>query len=177
MLVRLGSREQENGKLGNKGKFLLLMKQNGFNVPDGFVLDSDTYDETVKGEPEKVITKTLEGLNKDNLKETVAKLQALFDGIKLPAKTSEEIKDLVKADKLYAVRSSGTKEDLDEFSFAGQYQTFLNTKPEDVEARVIDCYKSMFSEIILSYLVNRKIDTSELKMSVVVQEMVQSDKS
>ena len=44
MLVRLGSREQENGKLGNKGKFLLLMKQNGFNVPDGFVLDSDTYD-------------------------------------------------------------------------------------------------------------------------------------
>ena len=50
------------------------MKQNGFNVPDGFVLDSDTYDETVKGEPEKVITKTLEGLNKDNLKETVAKL-------------------------------------------------------------------------------------------------------
>ena len=177
MLVRLGSREQENGKLGNKGKFLLLMKQNGFNVPDGFVLDSDTYDETVKGEPEKVITKTLDGLNKDNLKETVAKLQALFDGIKLPAKTSDEIKDLVKADKLYAVRSSGTKEDLDEFSFAGQYQTFLNTKPEDVEARVIDCYKSMFSEIILSYLVNRKIDTSELKMSVVVQEMVQSDKS
>ena len=83
MLVRLSDAGKENGKLGNKGKFLLLMKQNGFNVPEGFVLDSDTYDETVKGEPEKVITNTLEGLNKDNLKETVAKLQALFDGIKL----------------------------------------------------------------------------------------------
>ena len=66
MLVRLSDAGKENGKLGNKGKFLLLMKQNGFNVPDGFVLDSDTYDETVKGEPEKVITNTLEGLNKDN---------------------------------------------------------------------------------------------------------------
>ena len=177
MLVRLGSREQENGKLGNKGKFLLLMKQNGFNVPDGFVLDSDTYDETVRGKAEEIISQALENLNKDNIKETSNGLNELFDKIKLPEKTADEIKSIVRSDKLYAVRSSGTKEDLDEFSFAGQYQTFLNTKPEDVEARVIDCYKSMFSEIILSYLVNRKIDTSELKMSVVVQEMVASDKS
>lgn len=177
MLVRLGSREQENGKLGNKGKFLLLMKQNGFNVPDGFILDSDTYDETVRGKAEEIISQALENLNKDNIKETSNGLNELFDKIKLPEKTADEIKSIVRSDKLYAVRSSGTKEDLDEFSFAGQYQTFLNTKPEDVEARVIDCYKSMFSEIILSYLVNRKIDTSELKMSVVVQEMVASDKS
>ena len=177
MLVRLGSREQENGKLGNKGKFLLLMKQNGFNVPDGFVLDSDTYDETVRGKAEEIISQTLENLNKDNIKETSIGLNELFNKIRLPEKTADEIKSIVRSDKLYAVRSSGTKEDLDEFSFAGQYQTFLNTKPEDVEARVIDCYKSMFSEIILSYLVNRKIDTSELKMSVVVQEMVASDKS
>lgn len=177
MLVRLSSREQENGKLGNKGKFLLLMKQNGFNVPDGFVLDSDTYDETVRGKAGEIISQALENLNKDNIKETSNGLNELFNKIKLPEKTADEIKSIVRSDKLYAVRSSGTKEDLDEFSFAGQYQTFLNTKPEDVEARVIDCYKSMFSEIILSYLVNRKIDTSELKMSVVVQEMVASDKS
>ena len=177
MLVRLGGTEKENGKLGNKGKFLLLMKQEGFNVPDGFVLDSDTYDETVKGEPEKIINEAVSKLNKDNVKQTSEGLNDLFGKIKLPGNISSEIKSLLKADKLYAVRSSGTKEDLDEFSFAGQYQTFLNTKPEDVEERVIDCYKSMFSEIILSYLVNRKIDTNDLKMSVVVQEMVQSDKS
>ena len=177
MLVRLGGTEKENGKLGNKGKFLLLMKQEGFNVPDGFVLDSDTYDETVKGEPEKIINEAVSKLNKDNVKQTSEGLNDLFGKIKLPGNISSEIKSLLKADKLYAVRSSGTKEDLDEFSFAGQYQTFLNTKPEDVEERVIDCYKSMFSEIILSYLVNRKIDTNDLKMSVIVQEMVQSDKS
>ena len=177
MLVRLDSKNQENGKLGNKGKFLLLMKQEGLNVPGGFVLDSDTYDETVKGDLEAVISKSLENLNSDNIRETSNKLCACLDSASLPKDTIEEIKSIVKEDKLYAVRSSGTKEDLDEFSFAGQYQTFLNTKPEDVEDRVIDCYKSMFSEIILSYLVNRKIDLSDLKMSVVVQEMVASDKS
>ena len=177
MLVRLSSREQENGKLGNKGKFLLLMKQNGFKVPDGFVLDSDTYDETVRGKAEEIIFQALENLNKDNIKETSNGLNELFNKIKLPERTADEIKSIVRSGKLYAVRSSGTKEDLEEFSFAGQYQTFLNTKPEDVEARVIDCYRSMFSEIILSYLVNRKIDLKDLKMSVVVQEMVASDKS
>ena len=177
MLIRLDSKEQENGKLGNKGKFLLLMKQSGFNVPNGFVLDSDTYDETVKGFAEDIISKALENLNKDNIKETANGLNDLFDKITLPEKTAEEIKAIVKSDKLYAVRSSGTKEDLDEFSFAGQYKTFLNTEPKDIESRVIDCYRSMFSEIILSYLVNRKIDLTDLKMSVVVQEMVQSDKS
>ena len=94
MLVRLGSREQENGKLGNKGKFLLLMKQkqNGFNVPDGFVLDSDTYDETVKGEPEKAITNTLEGLNKDNLKETRADLKRTAEKLEKAHPDSESIK-------------------------------------------------------------------------------------
>ena len=177
MLIRLDSNEKDNGKLGNKGRFLLLMKQNGFNVPGGFVLDSGTYDETVEGVPGKIISEAISKLNKDNVAETSAGLYELFGKISLPSKVSEEIKAALDPDKLYAVRSSGTKEDLDEFSFAGQYQTFLNTKPEDVEARVIDCYRSMFSEIILSYLVNRNIDTADLKMSVVVQEMVASDKS
>ena len=175
MITRLNSKENDNGKLGNKGKFLLLMKQNGFNVPDGFVLDSDTYDETVKGPVQAQIDEALSALTSDNIMETGEKLKKLFDEVKLPQDVSLQIKDLVKADRLYAVRSSGTKEDLDEFSFAGQYKSFLNTKPEDVEAKVIECYRSMFGETILSYLVNRSIDTAELKMAVVVQEMVPSE--
>lgn len=165
----------DNGKLGNKGKFLLLMKQNGFNVPDGFVLDSDTYDETVQGSVKEQIDAALSELNAGNIKQTGEKLKKLFDEVKLPENVSHKLRNLVKEDRLYAVRSSGTKEDLDEFSFAGQYQSFLNTRPEDVEAKVIECYRSMFGETILSYLVNRSIDTSELKMAVVVQEMVPSE--
>ena len=178
MIVRLDSREEGNEKLGNKGKFLLLMKSKGFNVPNGFVLDSDTYDDTVKanGTDEK-IREALKGLTKENVRETSEKISKLFDGLKLPSLIEKEISEQADSGKLYAVRSSGTKEDLDEFSFAGQYQTFLNTSYEDIEEKVIECYKSMFSEIILSYLINRTIDLSDLKMSVVVQEMVDSDLS
>ena len=178
MIVRLDSREEGNEKLGNKGKFLLLMKSKGFNVPNGFVLDSDTYDDTVKanGTDEK-IREALKGLTKENVRETSEKISKLFDGLKLPSFIEKEISETASSDKLYAVRSSGTKEDLDEFSFAGQYQTFLNTSYDNIEEKVIECYKSMFSEIILSYLINRTIDLSDLKMSVVVQEMVDSDLS
>ena len=178
MIVRLDSREEGNEKLGNKGKFLLLMKSKGFNVPGGFVLDSDTYDDTVKanGTDEK-INDALKGLTKENVRETSEKISKLFDGLKLPSSIEKEISETASSDKLYAVRSSGTKEDLDEFSFAGQYQTFLNTSYDNIEEKVIECYKSMFSEIILSYLINRTIDLSDLKMSVVVQEMVDSDLS
>ena len=48
MIIRLAGNDITSEKLGNKGRNLILMKQNGFNVPDGFVLDSDIYDETMK---------------------------------------------------------------------------------------------------------------------------------
>ena len=177
MLVRLDSGNVNSDKLGNKGKFLGLMRQKGFNVPAGFVLDSDTYDETVSGTAGEVIRNTLSCLNKDNVSDTEILLKEHFADMRLPESVREELKRNLSSDKLYAVRSSGTKEDLAEFSFAGQYQTFLNTKPSDVESKVIECYRSMFGKTILSYLVNRNIDPSDLKMAVVVQEMVASDMS
>ena len=178
MIVKAESNREYFDKLGNKGKFLLIMKNEGFNVPKAYVLDSDTYDDTVRsGGIESKIQEALNILNKDNVRETSEKIGELFNTLKLPEAISKEICDLVDKDKLYAVRSSGTKEDLDEFSFAGQYQTFLNTPASEIEDKVILCYKSMFSEIILSYLINKTIDLSELKMSVVIQEMVDSEKS
>ena len=178
MIVKAESNREYFDKLGNKGKFLLIMKNEGFNVPEAIVLDSDTYDDTVRGGGiESKIQEALNTLNKDNVRETSEKIGELFNTLKLPEAISKEICDLVDKDKLYAVRSSGTKEDLDEFSFAGQYQTFLNTPASEIEDKVILCYKSMFSEIILSYLINKTIDLSELKMSVVIQEMVDSEKS
>ena len=177
MLVSLSS-GVSSGKLGNKGESLLQMKNAGFNVPSGFVLDSEAYDDFISfNKLGRVVDEALKKLNKGNVKEISPSIISALDGTKLPDEIVKDIIDNTDPDKLYAVRSSGTKEDLDKFSFAGQYQTFLNTKQDDIADSVIGCYKSMFSEIILSYLANRKIDLSELKMSVVVQEMVDSDYS
>ncbi|MBR2523479.1 MAG: phosphoenolpyruvate synthase [Clostridiales bacterium] len=165
-------------KLGNKGKFLVDMKNNGFNVPGGFILDSDTYDQFITHNGlASEISSALGQIKPDNIKEVSERICALFDGASFPSDTAKEITELTDTAKLYAVRSSGTKEDLEDFSFAGQYSTFLNTSAADVINRIIDCYKSMFGEVILSYLVNRNIGIDDLKMSVVVQEMVPSELS
>lgn len=177
MLIKFN--EKDNGKIGNKAKFLIEMKSNGFNVPNGIVLDSDTYTEIIKSNKiDNKIDEYISNLNNNNLQDTSKKIIQLFDNVKIEESIKNEIIENIDLNKKYAVRSSGTKEDLDNFSFAGQYETFLNIQGiDDIEKSIISCYKSMFTEILLKYLLNNNIELSNLKMSVIIQEMVESDYS
>ncbi len=165
--------------LGNKGKFLCMMNQAGFAVPDGVILDREEYTRFLtESGIASGLEELLDVLTKENVKEISQQIRALFDGMHLGEDTMRQLRAQIHGSKYYAVRSSGTKEDLEEYSFAGQYQTYLNVKgAEAIEAGIIDCYKSMFSEVSLSYLVNHDIDRKDLAMSVVVQEMVQAEYS
>ena len=173
MIVKLEKESLQEEKLGNKGKFLLQMKKQGFNVPGGFILDSDVYDEVItsNGIADK-IQSDLSELTSENAREISGRITGLFEGALIPEKILEEINMLARDDVFYAVRSSGSKEDLAEYSFAGQYETFLNIKKADLEEKILACYRSMFSEVLLQYVAGRNIDPASMKMSVVVQEMV-----
>ncbi len=177
MLIKFN--EKDNGKIGNKAKFLIEMKSNGFNIPNGIVLDSDTYTQIIKSNKiDNSIENLIKELNKDNVKEISKKILKLFDNVKIEDSIKNEINANIDSCKNYAVRSSGTKEDLENFSFAGQYETFLNISGIDnIEKSIIACYKSMFSEVLLGYLINNNIELDNLKMSVIIQEMVNSDYS
>ena len=164
--------------VGNKAKYLIEMKQAGFNVPDGFVINSETYLEEIKyNNLEKEIENILKKINKENIREMSEELSSLFDSFEFSKETKNVIEKKLKDNQLYAVRSSGIKEDLEKYSFAGQYNTFLNVKKRSVIRKIIECYKSMYSEVILNYLVNNNINLENLKMSVIVQEMVPSEYS
>lgn len=178
MMVEISKSENNYNNIGNKAKFLIQMKSKGFNVPKGIVLDSDIYDEVIKyNDLENNIFKLLNKLNNDNIKDVSLELFNLFNSVSIPKNIMDEVYSKVNSKKLYAVRSSGTKEDLENFSFAGQYETFLNVSVSDLEEKIISCYKSMFSEVILSYLINNNISFEGLKMSVIIQEMVNSEYS
>lgn len=80
--------------------------------------------------------------------------------------------------KYYAVRSSGTKEDMPEFSFAGQYHTSLNARGiDEVIAEVKTCYESVSSDTVQAYLKQNDLSATDLQLAVVIQEMVQPDHS
>ena len=169
---------KELNKVGNKAKFLVEMSNAKFNIPQGIIVDSDTYKEIIDDNNiTKKINNLLSKLTKENTLEISNKINKLFDSITINSNILNEINLLIKNNKLYAVRSSGTKEDLDNYSFAGQYETFLNVPAYEVPKKIIDCYKSMFSDTILSYLLNNNIPFNDLGMTVIIQEMVPSELS
>lgn len=165
-------------KVGNKAKSLIEMKNNSFNVPNGFVIDCETYDEEIRNNKiDKEIEKCLKKLKKDNVSEISKEITSLFDSFEFSNETRKEIEKRLDNNTLYAVRSSGLKEDLEDYSFAGQYKTILNVKKISIIRKIIECYQSMFSEVILSYFINNGISTDYLKICVIVQEMVPSEYS
>lgn len=176
MIVILNKSETNKNGLGNKGKFLLQMLKAGFPVPEGFILDSNVYDEFVdKNGIKNKILSYLKELDKSNTAYISQKIVSLFENASISESVKKEIEKYSQKGILYAVRSSGKMEDTADYSFAGQYDTFLNVKRDDICKRVIDCYKSMFSDVILSYIADNNILVENLGMSVVVQKMVDAD--
>lgn len=78
--------------------------------------------------------------------------------------------------KSYAVRSSGMEEDGTDFSFAGQFETFLHVSFDELEEKIIACWLSSQSERIKTYRLKNKL-TDNLGVAVIIQEMVDAEVS
>ena len=75
-----------------------------------------------------------------------------------------------------AVRSSAVCEDLDNASFAGQQDTYLNVQTDDELIKSVkDCFASLFNSRAISYRKTNNIKFDDVKISVGVQKMVRSD--
>ncbi len=80
-------------------------------------------------------------------------------------------------DKEYAIRSSATKEDGAEFSFAGQFETYLNIKGDkSIYDAVEKCFKSADSENVSAYKKELQTEVG-VEMNVIIQEMVRPEVS
>ena len=164
--------------VGNKAKSLIFLKNEGFNVPDGFVLDCDFYKKTLKSNGiENKVRDLMKSLDENNVGKTSEQICSLLDRIVFDGESRKMIDDLSDDKIRYAVRSSADKEDMEGLSFAGQYESFLNVKKEEIERTIVECYKSMFSPRALAYILSNRIFHEEISMCVIVQKMVDSDLS
>lgn len=78
---------------------------------------------------------------------------------------------------LYAVRSSAVGEDGSGNSFAGQMESYLYVKPEDIKKRIQDVINSANSERIKFYREQNGLSNDNINVGVIVQEMINSDVS
>lgn len=100
------------------------------------------------------------------------------NGINVPkwfAVTSADAEFSVDEEKLYAVRSSAVGEDGSGNSFAGQMESYLYVKPSDIRARIQDVINSANSERIRFYREQNGLSNDNIKVGVIVQEMINSE--
>lgn len=72
----------------------------------------------------------------------------------------------------YAIRSSSNIEDGILNSFAGQFDTYLNVVPKDINKKVQACFNSINNKNVDDYLKKQNIKIKDIKMDVIIQKMV-----
>jgi len=140
--------------IGGKARNLLILDKLGLEVPKWTVIPSSVLTEQLPPDvDEKNIAHYLENLVVPN--NLVEELQAYFGN----------------TNKHFAVRSSCSDEDGIAFSFAGQFDTFLGVKMEDIPTKVKALWQSIASDHVLFYRKKNKLPMN-WEMSVIVQEML-----
>ena len=172
--------------VGGKGRSLARMSCADFDVPGGFLVTTDAYKKFIADSDLK--SKIIE-LAKPELRDgypnfelSSKEINKIIQNAKIDANITDQIKvayqQLDQANLSVAVRSSANAEDLPDFSFAGQQETFLNVSGEDeVVSAVKKCWSSLWTAQAISYRHQNGIDQSSVAMGVVVQVMIPSEVS
>ena len=174
--------------VGGKGASLGEMINIGVPVPGGFEVTAQAFRDFVN---KAGIAKDLfEALNVDVNEETeLHKAEKAAKKLIMDAKVPKDIEQAIKSryeelckregeQVFVAVRSSATAEDLPDASFAGQQDTFLNTRgSEDVFEAVRKCWASLYGARAIFYRVEQGFEHDKVNLSAIVQKMVDSEKS
>ena len=166
-------------ELGGKGYSLAVLMKNGFNVPKGFVINSEAFFEFLKSNNlMETIEKLTDEINENNFQEKSKEIRNLILKGEIPEEIASEIKEaLEKLNVDYvSVRSSAVSGDSLKASFAGLHDTFLNVKaePNSVLENVKKCWASLFNERAIIYRIKKNIPHLE-GMAVIIQEMIPAE--
>lgn len=196
---------KDSGKVaGGKGANLGEIYNLKVPVPPGFVITAQAYDYfiTKSGIKEKIY-EILSGIDyeeTDELNRATERIRNMITNAEMPKEMSDEIiesyemmgddygeiqqglaHDILKnafEPIFVAVRSSATAEDLADASFAGQQDSYLNVKGNhELLINVKKCFASLFTPRATYYRNKKGFQHEKVSLAVVVQKMVNSDKS
>ena len=172
------------GLVGGKGANLGEMTRAGIPVPSGFVVTSDVYfdflDAAGLRDKMKASVATVDVNKGSDLQRVSNEVKEMILDAAMPTDTATAIARAYRQMKglPVAVRSSATAEDLAEASFAGQQSTFLNIQGENNVIRAVqECWASLFEARAIFYRAESGFDHLQVGIAVVVQYMVQSERS
>lgn len=141
-----------NLEIGGKATNLFRLKNLGFQVPNWIVLPYDTLAAS------RILRDTF--AEKEDFSNLAKEVNFRFEkGIR------------------YAVRSSANVEDHGNHSFAGQFDSLLFVEKTDLAKAIKTVFESAQSAHVKTYCKHHDLAFSTIKMSVIVQEMVDAEVS
>lgn len=180
---RLDDPELSIDTVGGKAINLSIMTREGFRVPPAFAITVDAYHSFIEeaGLYDR-IGDELALIDYDDgasVREGADRIRSMIAAEDMPQSIVDEIRGFMAeyGGSYFAVRSSAVAEDLPDASFAGQQDTFLFIKPEDVPRMAVMCWASYWNDRAVKYRHDMGIDHLSTGMAVVVQRMVSSDTS
>ncbi|EMA61954.1 phosphoenolpyruvate synthase [Halorubrum lipolyticum] len=174
------------GTVGGKAASLGELIGAGLPVPPGFTVTAGTYRAFIEeaGIDEELFAAVdVDPEDSAALRAAEETAAELILETPLPDDVREEIVDRYRTmgddgdEAFVAVRSSATAEDLPDSSFAGQQETFLNVREQDLIRRVKECWASLFTQRAIYYRQQRGFPHADVDIAVVVQRMVDAEKS
>ena len=161
---------------GGKGANLGEMASNGMPVPDGGVLCAEAYDLFIERNGIDV-NSVLKSSSTE--KEASEKLKSLILSAEIPNEIKSEVIGFYGSlgeNALVAVRSSATAEDLEDASFAGQHETYLNVRTEKtLLEKIKECYASLWGVRAIHYRNESGYGNGKVSLAVVIQRMIESE--
>lgn len=170
---------------GGKGASLCLMHRNRLPVPEGFIVCADMFSYFMKesGLRERALTliSQIDWSNNSNLISIAKQIRNMIMDTPIPPHLAEPIKGYyagLGSDVPVAVRSSGTAEDLEDASFAGQQDTYLFVIGSDAVVKFVkECWASLYNDRAIFYRHEKGFDELEISIAVVVQRMINAEKA
>ncbi|MEM3801579.1 MAG: pyruvate, water dikinase [Saccharolobus sp.] len=166
------------GIAGGKGANLGELVSIGIRVPPGFIITSKAFKYFL--EYNNLFDKIRDILlTYTNYEEASEKIKQLIKTAKIPEdlsqkilKSYDELSKKIGKEPLVAVRSSATAEDIEQASFAGQQDTYLNVSRSELLDKVKEVWASLYNARAIEYRKSKNIDQLSVLMAVVVQKMV-----
>jgi pyruvate,water dikinase len=175
------------GKNASLGEMFQELAPLGVRIPDGFAVTAQAYRDALDAAdawPE--LHRLLDRLDKrdtDALARAGQRAREIVYAAPMPAAVERQVRQAWRdlrarlgPDLSVAVRSSATAEDLPTASFAGQHDTYLNIRGEEMLLDAVKrCQASLFTDRAISYRTDQGFDHFKVYLSVAVMQMVRSD--
>ncbi len=173
--------KQDVGIAGGKGASLGEMTKAGIPVPPGFVVLAPAFDRFLdETDLRQEVEAQLGRINYEDVasvERASEVIRSLIESASFPVDLEKEVQASFQelGAEYVAVRSSATAEDSSAASWAGELESYLNTREPELCDRIKRCWASLFTPRAIVYRKEKELHTTHVSVAVVVQKMVQSE--